>query len=265
MKCTTFSHVISAGKIDPAAGVIKGVSVITEGPALGHEMSVDSTTLQQVQACALAYKDGLKVKMNHGGGAESIVGYLTNFSIDGRQLRADLHLLSSAPMRGYILELAGKIPKSFGLSIAFSGTHETRGERRLARCSEIYSADIVDAPAANANGLFSSSGSENKRFETLVADRVAGGESEIEAIKYCLGKHPQAHADYLARVRAGEVVRFGAAHRSDIVGLSFEQLVRAGVKQGMKTAGAVGWAVKLNPDQHAEYLRRVRAGEIIKL
>jgi hypothetical protein len=52
------------------------------------------------------------------------------------------------------LELATTIPDTFGLSIAFSGPVEAKGDLKLARCTEIYSADIVDSPAANDSGLF---------------------------------------------------------------------------------------------------------------
>ena len=38
--------------IDRAAGVVRGVSVITIGDAKGHGLQVDETTLAQVQACA---------------------------------------------------------------------------------------------------------------------------------------------------------------------------------------------------------------------
>lgn len=140
--------------IDHEAGVIRDVSVITVGPALGHGVQVDATTLAQVKACAETYANGLKVKMTHEGDAGDIVGRLTNFRIEGDQLFADLHLLRSSPHRGYILELAETIPDTFGLSIAFSGPIEEIDEQRFARCVEIYSADIVSEPAANPTGLF---------------------------------------------------------------------------------------------------------------
>ena len=79
--------------IDRAAGVVRGVSVITIGDAKGHGLQVDETTLAQVQACAGSYQGGLKVKMEHKGGAGDIVGFLTNFRREGTQLLADLNLL----------------------------------------------------------------------------------------------------------------------------------------------------------------------------
>jgi hypothetical protein len=149
---------VAADSIDAQAGVIRGVAVITAGnlrPGDVRNFSIDRTTLVQVKECAEQYNGGLKVKMNHESGAGDIVGTLHNFRIEGDVLRADLHLLEHTKHRAYILEIAQKIPDTFGLSIAFSGPKEKAGERFLARCREIYSADIVDEPAANPSGLFS--------------------------------------------------------------------------------------------------------------
>lgn len=144
----------SFAAIDREAGIVRGVSVITIGDAKGHGLQVDETTLAQVQECAGSYQGGLKVKMEHKGGAGDIVGYLTNFRREGTQLLADLHLLKSSPHRAYILEIAETIPDTFGLSISFSGPVEDKDGVRFARCIEIYSADLVAEPAANPSGLF---------------------------------------------------------------------------------------------------------------
>lgn len=145
--------------IDAAAGVIRGVSVITEGEAKGHGMLIDSTTLEQVQACAAEYAGGLKVKIStqrgHLGDVAEIVGFLTDFRIEGAKLLADLHLLENSPHRAFIMELAASIPDTFGLSISFSGPIEDKDGNDYARCTEIYSADLVSEPAANPTGLFS--------------------------------------------------------------------------------------------------------------
>lgn len=150
---------LGSAKVDRKGGILYGVAVITEGPALGHGMLVDATTLEQVKACAETYRGGLKVKMDHWSTVNDIVGYLRNFRIEENVLRADLQLLNSAPTREYVLELAETIPDTFGLSIAFAGVDERSQSESgmeivLARCAEIYSADLVDDPAANPTGLF---------------------------------------------------------------------------------------------------------------
>jgi len=143
--------------VDENRGVISSVSVITIGPALGHGMVVDATTLAQIKACAEQYSNGLKVKLNHNSGAGDIVGTLSAFRIsnDGTKLLADFAILDRTPHREYIVEIAKKLPESFGLSVAFSGLPEDINGVRYARCAEIYSCDLVDQPAANRDGLFS--------------------------------------------------------------------------------------------------------------
>jgi hypothetical protein len=54
------------------------------------------------------------------------------------------------------MDLASEIPDAFGISISFSGESEQNGQEfDLARCSELYSADLVQHPASNPTGLFS--------------------------------------------------------------------------------------------------------------
>lgn len=147
---------LAGGSVDSKKLLISGVSVITEGEARGHSMWVDSQTLREVKACAESYKGGLKVKMDHYSGITATVGYLSSFRIEGVQLKADLQLFKSIKdAADFIIEMAETIPDMFGFSIVFSGSHHNSPDGKVyARCSEIYSADIVDSPAANPNGLF---------------------------------------------------------------------------------------------------------------
>ena len=155
---------IKSERIDRESGVIFGVSVITTGLAKTHDKVVDAKTLRTVKDSAESYPGGLKVKMGHGTDAKDIVGVLQNFRIDGSQLRADLHLLKSSQWFSQIAEMAETIPDLFGLSISFSCEIEEVDGLKCARCVEIYSADIVDTPAANANGLFSIVDTESKHM-----------------------------------------------------------------------------------------------------
>ena len=140
---------------------LKGVSVLTTGTAKGHNLQIDSTTLEQVKKCAEAFKGGVKVNENHGAGIGDIIGKLTNFRIEqsGEQqkLLADLTFLKSRQDRAkYYMDLASEIPDAFGISISFSGESQMNGQDfDLARCSELYSADLVQHPASNPTGLFS--------------------------------------------------------------------------------------------------------------
>jgi len=145
---------VTKSQIDCTAGEIKGVSLITEGAVCGHACFADARTNQTVlEACQKAGQ--VKVKANHGTDVGSIVGSLRNFRIKNNQVKADLHLLKSAPSFDHVLEMAKEMPGQFGLSLAFKPEFQTIKDKRFVRCSEIFSVDIVDSAAANPNGLFS--------------------------------------------------------------------------------------------------------------
>jgi hypothetical protein len=135
--------------------IIEGVSVISVGEAKGHGLFVDATTLQEVKQCAESYAGGVKVNLDHGAGIKDIIGFVDNFRIIGDKLVADLNLLENAERRAYVLEIAEKLPDTFGISIAFSGPVREIDGKSFASCTELYSADLVQTPAANPTGLFS--------------------------------------------------------------------------------------------------------------
>jgi hypothetical protein len=135
--------------------IIEGVSIISVGEAKGHGLFVDDITLREVKACAESYAGGVKVNLDHGAGIKDIVGFCDNFRIIGEKLVADLNLLETAEKRAYVLEIASRMPDTFGISIAFSGPVREREGRSFASCTELYSADLVQTPAANPTGLFS--------------------------------------------------------------------------------------------------------------
>jgi hypothetical protein len=188
------------GNIDAKKGVITGVSVITAGPVAGHDMYADDKTLQTVMASAQTYEGGLKVKLNHGSDVGDIIGFLDNFRIDDDQLRADFNLLASSEHADYVLELAITIPDQVGMSIAFSfDSEDVEGLPYPAvRCIEIFSCDLVDSPAANAGGLFSTTKmSENTtdpkesaaaKDEPTLESRMAALEAALASINSKLGE-----------------------------------------------------------------------------
>ena len=142
------------GRVDRENGVIKGVSVITgDLIALGHNLHVDSVCVGQMHDEACGMKQ-VPVKLNHGSGADAVVGYLENFRVEGNQLRGDLHLLKFHDKFDHLLEMAERMPTGIGLSAAFRGTPETVGDKTYARVKKLVSVDWVANPAANVNGLF---------------------------------------------------------------------------------------------------------------
>jgi hypothetical protein len=290
------------------SNVITGVSVITEGPALGHGVQIDGQTLLQVKECAEGYANGLKVKMTHEGDAGDIIGRLTNFRIDGAQLLADLYLLKSSPLRDYIIELAETIPDTFGLSIAFSGPTEEVEGQYFARCAEIYSADLVSEPAANPSGLFDvgplfEAGDDSAKPN--VSDNNPNFEMNPEEIKKVIDEAMLSFADRLSKLEAAiassaeeqpeveiemkeklaEVAdqaaekafkMFAANFGTQAVAPSveqkpatqevvktFEQLVKEHAEYGVKKAAAVADVIAKHPQAHRDYLGRVRSGEVV--
>jgi hypothetical protein len=169
--------------------VIEGVSIISIGEAKGHGLYVDEQTLMEVKTCAESYKGGVKVNLDHGAGIKDIVGFVNNFRIVGSQLLGDLNLLETSPMRDYVLEISSKLPDTFGISIAFSGPIREVDGMDFASCTELYSADLVQTPAANATGLFSFTAKQVDSFSKQMPEDTAttampedSGESEITII-----------------------------------------------------------------------------------
>jgi hypothetical protein len=299
----TFSA--SAGVIDAESGIIRGVSLITKGPALGHGVMIDDKTLAQVKTAAEQYAGGLKVKLNHSGGAGDIVGYIDALRISGEKLLGDLHLLQTSPHRAYILEIAQRIPDTFGLSIAFSGPSEKSTDKltTLQRCSEIYSVDLVSEPAANPNGFFArklkleSDVSESPEAEIEIKlpmnddlkqaiegmiDKIAKLESALApkedkpAMMSAQNEVVQLAANTAALAAVKEFAKsFGApaapiasaeAVKPVVQVQKFEDVVAAKATE-LKgdKSSAITFAIKNHADLYAAYRARVQGGELVKL
>jgi hypothetical protein len=180
-------------RIDVEAGIIRGVSVITEGPALGHGAFVDAVTVQQVVDRASEYAGGVRVNNDHGSDLFNAAGFLRNFRSERRNgtLRAvaDLHILESETNRAKLLELASTIPDTFGISVVMGGLHEKREGRTYLRCDELLSADLVPEPAANPTGLFSRPKTKTKNLSIMTNEEIEAAIGEaIEARMSALEK-----------------------------------------------------------------------------
>jgi len=160
--------------------IIEGVSVISVGEAKGHGLFVDAQTLREVKACAETYAGGVKVNLDHGAGIRDIVGFCDNFRIIADKLVADLNLLQNAERREYVLEIAEKLPDTFGISIAFSGPVREIDGKRFASCEELYSADLVQTPAANPTGLFSFEAKAVDKFSSDMEDEKTQAEEIVK-------------------------------------------------------------------------------------
>jgi hypothetical protein len=148
----------------------------------------------QVKECAETYKGGVKVNLDHGAGIKDIVGFVNNFRIVGKQLLGDLNLLETSPMRDYVLEISSKLPDTFGISIAFTGPIREVEGLAFASCTELYSADLVQTPAANATGLFSFTAKQVDSFSKQMTDpeNTEAPEGEVEVTIAELAKRMEA-------------------------------------------------------------------------
>lgn len=181
----------ATARIDPTggdygAGLIRGLSVITRGEALGHGMWVDLDFLSAVADKINAKPAGIKGRFTHPGlssdGLGKFLGRVKNAVLDGDRVRGDLHIAKTArktpdgDLGEYVMGLAAEDPEAFGTSIVFD--HDYGEEDRFvaeyededgnfkspdadnsnnfyhARLAEIYADDVVDDPAANPDGLF---------------------------------------------------------------------------------------------------------------
>lgn len=180
---------------DFGQGIIRGVSVITRGEALGHEMWVDEDFVESV-AFAInnspSDSGGVKARFTHPGmsadGMANHLGRLKNAGVvnGGRRVIADLHFNKAShntpdgDLATYVMDLAEETPDAFGLSISFehdmeasealtdenttvqsgreifvSPDEENKDNYIHARLQRLYAGDVVDEPAANPAGLFS--------------------------------------------------------------------------------------------------------------
>ena len=179
-----------APKVDREANVLRGVSAIARGPALGHGMFVDALMVSQVVEAGNAAKGGVKARFTHPGmssdGLGTLLGRAENFRVESGKALADLYIVKSAftspkgDIATYAMDLAEESPDKAGFSIVFSRDLDAEAafiaENSMAqgddsiflspdeknvrnyphvRLSELHDVDLVDDAAANEDGMFS--------------------------------------------------------------------------------------------------------------
>lgn len=164
------------------------VSILEVGEAKGHDLFVDAVSLSKALDLMKLAKNGTKVKMNHGSGLDSVVGFARNPRIENNKLVADLRLLKSSPHYDLIKEMASEAPDQFGVSLAFVNESETIDGKDYIRPQSIASADLVSSPAAT-NGLFE----EMVKFMEKLG-YVSGGKT-IPAVEAPLDKKGKTNMD----------------------------------------------------------------------
>lgn len=159
------------------------VSLITEGDALGHDVRIDSVTLDGVVKAIGNRK--LKAYVTHSGALwedrlTREAGVFSGISRDGDKVKAAVF----KPLKAFaahnraqydaLFEMAEEMPGEWGISIVPEGyaawvmedgtemphrygddkPQGAVGDKPALRVLSVRSADFVDAPAANAGGLF---------------------------------------------------------------------------------------------------------------
>ncbi len=165
--------------VEREAGIIRNASVITRGPAIGHNFDIDDVTLRQVHDSIKLKLKGAKCRLTHpeasgglfGGGrdgVEFLVGRVIKPRIEGDRVRADVLLgkyaehSPSGNLREYLLGVAQEDPEAIGLSMMFKpGKFEERRDEKnqtlpsACRIEDVLAVDFVGDPAANPTGLLS--------------------------------------------------------------------------------------------------------------
>ena len=170
--------------LDHDQHIIRNVSIIQKGPALGHGFEIDDVMLAQVAQKINAQPKGVKSRLTHPGltecggkdGIEVTLGRVKNAHVEGDKVRGDLHLgrfAAHSPqgdLRSYLMAIAEDDPDLVGLSIGFDPDQfeeqivaEPRPESRetddgnhvvrFGRVKDVIAADVVGDPAANTDGL----------------------------------------------------------------------------------------------------------------
>lgn len=169
------------------AGLIRGVSLLSVGEALGHSEWVDAEFSQSVALAVNKPNKGVKVRFTHPSVSGDGLGRYMGRAFEGRvnartgQAVADIHLAKAAHdtpdgnLASYVMGLADEDPEAFAISIAFerdrdaeaafaeSNTDDEAFESPdvantnnypHVRLKALIAADFVDSPAANPGGLF---------------------------------------------------------------------------------------------------------------
>jgi hypothetical protein len=209
------------------AGMINGVSVITRGEALGHDLWVDQDFLSDVTG-KINQTKGLKARFTHPGlssdGIGTKLGVLRNAVTKGDQVFADLHFQKAAHvspdgnLADYVMTLAEETPDQFGLSIVFehdadlqamhiedntqggkyvSPDEDNKNNLPHAALKALRAGDVVDEPAANPDGLFKRGQEAAQAGDELLC--YALGLSDAKPQSSCFGVDGDRAAQFVAR------------------------------------------------------------------
>ena len=161
---------LGSPRVDEATDTIYGVSLISLGNAEGHfdkkgrQEVVDEVTLQQVFKYCVGAKT-VKIKANHNGQVEEVIGWCDNFALQAEKVVGDAHFYDTEPLRLKLYAIAKQNPDHIAISLEFTGEDKARGEISLSRCDQVIAASFVSEGAANKS-LFSANPPEDEEDNT---------------------------------------------------------------------------------------------------
>jgi hypothetical protein len=233
-RANNMSDKLNGSKVDFEKGVIEGVAVCTVGEALGHGVWLEQSFIDDIVKFGNATKSGIKARFGHpnmsGESLGTFIGRFQNFKVDGIKAVADLKMSDVAKkspngdLYSYILEMADSNPEDFGASIVFSVKenyfYDSEGNREKVKWGEygisndsydgqkIYvemkslnGTDLVDEPAANPDGLFSSTVLHGDKF-AVIATQFLNSNPKIAEF---LQENPHKINEFMKKFNEGKV------------------------------------------------------------
>lgn len=184
-----FSRSFSQADASNDDNVIRNVSLITKGEAIGHDCQIDDETISGLFEAAKAFKNGVRCNLGHFTGMENCFGYATNLRKTDDKLIGDLNLFQEHKDFSLIKKQIATIPDTFGFSLFFDGpdeeieqeVHGSKVKIAFARCTKLMSADLVDCPAANASGVFHRGFMDGSTARGQVDDSTVDSKKEVMA------------------------------------------------------------------------------------
>jgi hypothetical protein len=199
-----FTLKFRSNTVSETEGVMYEVSLLQIGEAKGHDILVDESSLTSALE-ALRGSPKLPAFLTHSGALVSDrllqqVGYFMDFFIDDGKLKASKFVALDSFKEGQpqeyrkLFDIALNIPETFGVSLVFEAElawkvgdkeivsnerpSESSEDKPYVRFVEIQSADFVDTPAANEEGLFQTY-KNSKNMTDVQSPEVAEAEEEI--------------------------------------------------------------------------------------
>jgi hypothetical protein len=288
---------LSIGESD-GLKTLENVAIISAGEALGHGVMIDDKTLDQIVTAIGTRK--LRAYVTHDGAlygdrVTREAGWFSEIKREDDRVMAG----KFTPMKSFakhrpeqyeaLFELADVMPENWGVSIVPEGYAAWKlesgdelpfrysddkpqgavGDLPVLRVSSVLSADFVDAPAANARGLFSAN-HHQKDDDTMSTEnndslalnkQVTDLSAEVTALKAQIEAEKTAHQIELSaeRTRVTDLLALGRDHKRDALALTaiqngdtvdtFRQSLLDAYKAGNQTQTQSADASEINPER----------------